>query len=733
MKRLLLLNSLFFSVLLSNANTIIVKNIDELNAANKKALPGDTVILQNGEWKNITIKLSCNGTEKKPIVFKSQTAGKVIVTGNSKLKLGGNWIVVNGLFFKNGYAGDDAVISFRIDSKQLANNCRVTNTVIDDFNNPKRMDENNWVLFYGKNNQLDRCSFKNKKNMGVLLAVILDDDRSRENFHSIDHNYFGKRPPLASNGGEIIRVGVSQHCQFNSNTQIKNNFFEHCDGETEIISIKSCSNVVEENIFKECQGSVVLRHGDNNLVKGNYFLGNDKTGSGGVRVINKGQKVINNIFYKCRGVDFRSPLAVMNGIPNSPAHRYVQVINAEIANNTFYECSAISLCEGSDAERTLPPDKVNFFNNVFYNTRDSIIYKAYDDIKGIHFTSNKVSDKVSQLLPDGFTKTILTKQDNFPKTGTIRKTGSSVNNIPIAEKEIYTSSGANWFKKYSVSNSNKTIFINCLTAGEIYKQLEGTEEVTIQLTGKEYKISKPFVISKTVHFKSDKKNSIKFETENILSLFILSGKGNLTLNSINIDGKNIKSTHFISSDSNGYSDHYNLAINNCSFQNFSNKNGCQNIFYAFKYMIADSIAINNNSFINNSCNFFFMNEENEDKGYYNAEKIFIGHNNFSSQTGTLLNIYRGGNDESTLGPDITFSHNSLNSCSSENGQPLISFTGIQVTNLFSNSFTNCNNGAILIKYTDIVRAKHLFEKNNLVASGQLEKDQFLTEKDNIIK
>jgi poly(beta-D-mannuronate) lyase len=106
---------------------------------------------------------------------------------------------------------------------------------------------------------------------------------SRENFHSIDHNYFGKRPPLASNGGEIIRVGVSQHCQFNSNTQIKNNFFEHCDGETEIISIKSCSNVVEENVFKESQGSVVLRHGDNNLVKGNYFVGNDKTGSGGVR------------------------------------------------------------------------------------------------------------------------------------------------------------------------------------------------------------------------------------------------------------------------------------------------------------------------------------------------------------------------------------------------------------------------------------------------------------------
>src|SRR6188768_2349451 len=440
MKRLLLIKCLFFIVMLSNANTITVKNIDELNAANKKALPGDTVILQNGEWRNVTIKLSCNGTEKNPIVFKSQTAGKVIITGNSKLKLGGNYIVVKGLFFKNGYAGDDAVISFRNDNKQLANNCRVTNTVIDDFNNPKRMDENNWVLFYGKNNRLDHCSFKNKKNMGVLLAVVLDDDRSRESFHSIDHNYFGKRPPLASNGGEIIRVGVSQHCQFNSNTQIKNNFFEHCDGETEIISIKSCANVVESNIFKECQGSVVLRHGDNNVVMNNYFLGNDKIGSGGVRVIDKGQQVSDNIFYKCRGVDFRSPLVIMNGVPNSPPTRYVQVTNAEIVKNTFYECSPISLCEGSDAERTLPPDNVNFSNNVFYNSRDSVIYNVFDDIKGIHFISNKASNKIYQPLPDGFTKTVL---------------ASSLSNIPITEKQVYTSSGTNWFKKFTASNSKK--------------------------------------------------------------------------------------------------------------------------------------------------------------------------------------------------------------------------------------------------------------------------------------
>src|SRR6266404_7113571 len=354
---------LTFTILLIHsvfAKTLVVRNIEELNTANDLAKPGDSIILQNGVWNNIVIKLNCSGTREEPIVFKAQTAGKVIISGISQLRLGGNYIIVDGLLFTNGYSPSNAVIDFRISNKELANNCRVTNSVVDGFNKPKRMSDDNWVSFSGKNNRLDHCSFLNKKNLGVLVAVILDDDRSRQNFHSIDHNYFGIRPPLASNGGESIRVGVAEHCQFNSNTQIKNNFFEYCDGETEIISIKSGSNVVSNNVFKECQGSVVLRHGNDNAVTNNLFLGYGKEATGGVRVINRGQWIINNFFYKCRGESFRSPLAIMNGIPNSPPTRYVQVTDAVVMNNTFVDCSPMSLGEGSDEERTLSPANVLF-------------------------------------------------------------------------------------------------------------------------------------------------------------------------------------------------------------------------------------------------------------------------------------------------------------------------------------------------------------------------------------
>jgi poly(beta-D-mannuronate) lyase len=733
MIRLLVLTSLLTSAVITNATTLVVKNIGELNAANKKAQPGDIIILQNGEWKNVVIRLDCNGTKEKPITFKAQNPGKVLITGNSKLKIGGNYIVVDGFYFTRGYSGDDAVITYRIDSRQLANDCRVTNTVINDFNNPKRMDENYWVAFYGKNNRLDHCGFIDKKNMGVLLAVILDDERSRENFHSITNNYFGRRPPLASNGGEIIRVGVSQHCQYNSNTHIGYNFFEHCDGETEIISIKSCANEVEGNVFKECQGSVVLRHGDNNIVAGNYFLGNDKPATGGVRVINKGQAVVSNIFYKCRGIDFRSPLAIMNGIPNSPAHRYVQVTDAQIMDNSFYECSPISLCEGSDTERTLPPSNVILGNNTFYNTRDSIIYKVYDDIKGIRFGKNTVSSNVKQDLVGGFEKVNLRPQKVLPQKEQSAIEYPSIDNISFTENEIRNSSGAAWFVKHPVSLEKKMISVNCTNAAEVYKQLERPEPVTIKLTGTEYSLSRPFLISKKVQFISDKSSTIKFNTGGLLSVFIISGNGNLELMNLSIDGKNIKTLNFISSDSSGYSDHYTLSIINCSIKKLDQANGCQNIFYALKSMIADSIIIRNNSFTDNKCNFLIMNEEKEDKGYYNAEKILIGHNNFTSQTGSLLDIYRGGNDESTLGPHLSFSHNKLSNYKTLAGDALIKLTGVQVSNIFSNNFSGCNSSGILITYKDIVRARHNFEKNKLIGSGNIEKNQFVTEVDNTIR
>ncbi|MBK6936657.1 MAG: TonB-dependent receptor [Chitinophagaceae bacterium] len=663
MLRLLLIPVFLFTSFANYASTIIVKNITELNTANQQAKPGDIIVLKNGNWENVTIKLTCNGSRENPVYVKAETAGKVVITGNSKLGIGGEYIVVEGLLFTKGYAGSDAVITFRTGKDKLANNCQVTNCAIDDFNNSRRTDENYWVAFYGKNNRLDHSSFRNKKNLGVLLAVILDDERSRENHHSIDHNYFGRRVPLASNGGEIIRVGVSQHCQFNSNTRVANNYFDNCDGETEIVSIKSCSNEVEENIFKECQGSVVLRHGDNNTVAGNFFIGNTKPGTGGVRVINKGQNVISNIFFRCRGVDFRSPLAVMNGIPNSPAHRYVQVADAEIAYNSFYECSPVTFCEGSDTERTLPPDKVRFHDNVFYNKKDSSVYRAYDDISGIQFDNNSVSKETKQELLAGFVKANIPAQKPVLYRNGKEPEYPHVDIIPLADKEAYGASGAKWFAKTMADITSKRVAVKCITAGQLYAQLERNEPVAITLTGTTYLLNKPLTITKQVSLNSNPGKTIKFVTEKMQSVFVLEGNGSLHLNGLKMDGSLINAENLIASSNAGSSGHYSVIVNNCRFYNFGQTTELKHIFYAYKSMVADSISFSKNTIENNKAGIISMNEEKDDKGYYNAEKIVFNNNTVSNLLGGVINIYRGGNDESTMGPFLQVAGNTFTNCS----------------------------------------------------------------------
>lgn len=687
-----------------HAQQIMVKDLPEMEKANREAMPGDTINLRGGTWNNVAIVLNCNGTKEKPIVFRAETRGGVKITGKSSLQIGGSFIEVMGLHFMKGCAGRSAVISFRSGTNEIANNCRLSDCVIDDFNNANRMDDNNWIVLFGKNNRVDHCNLINKKNMGVVLAVILDDERSRENFHSIDSNYFGKRIPLASNGGEIIRVGLSQHCQFNSNTIIRDNLFEYCDGETEIISIKSGSNIVSGNVFKESQGSVVLRHGDNNTVRDNAFIGNGKTGTGGVRVINKGQTVTGNLFYKCRGSGFRAPLAIMNGIPNSPANRYVQVTEAVITENTFVECSPMSLGEGSDPERTLSPAGVDFARNMFYNTRDTAVYLSWDDISGIRFASNIVSPSVRQRLQTGFTR---------PAKFLI----PSSTEVALREKKLRKAIGARW---YAANKEVKTAYsvVKCNSASEVYRQLNSSKPVSIELTGASYHFKEPLVINRPVRF-TTKGRSVALGAPAMRSLFVISGRGQLSLDNFSVNGAGVAATHFISSDSSGSSDHFNLWVNSSVFTSLWRERGCRNFFFASRSIIADSIVFVNNTFRDNHVEMFMMNDETTDRGYYNAEKIAWRGNDVTNHDGRLMDIYRGGVDESTLGPLFIFEKNKLSQVHSKKGEPMIRLYGVQQSVIKGNTFAACNGGGVLIRFEDRVRADHKLYANRYDTSGEV--------------
>ena len=58
-------------------------------------------------------------------------------------------------------------------------------------------------------------------------------------------------------------------------------------------------------MFYKSEGSVVTRHGNYVNVDGNYFIGDGENENyGGIRIINTGHWVTNNLFYKIKGKEF---------------------------------------------------------------------------------------------------------------------------------------------------------------------------------------------------------------------------------------------------------------------------------------------------------------------------------------------------------------------------------------------------------------------------------------------
>lgn len=263
-----------------------------------------------------------------------------------------------------------------------------------------------------KTNRVDHNHLVGKSNSGVTMVVRLNSKESQENNHTIDHNYFGPRQNLGSNGGETLRIGTSHFSRTNSQTKVASNYFDRCNGEHEIISNKSCENVYKENTFYECTGTLTMRHGNRTLVDGNVFIGNGKPSTGGIRVINGQQTVTNNYAIGLTGYRFRGAFVMMNGIYNSPINRYDQVKDAVVKKNTFINCDNIQLCAGSDSERSAPPINSSISENIFYHDSKDDLFTIYDDIKGISFENNIISKNVETGIPTGFEKKDITLVKN---------------------------------------------------------------------------------------------------------------------------------------------------------------------------------------------------------------------------------------------------------------------------------------------------------------------------------
>lgn len=668
----------------------LVETFEQFNQAVSTVKPGGEIVLADGIWENVELVFKAQGLHNKKITLRAQTPGKVIITGRSNLAFSGEYIVVSGLVFKDGFTPTGEVISFRTSNKDVANNSRVTNIVIDNFSTDERQMSDLWVAMYGKNNRFDHNSLVNKRNRGVTLAVRLDTKASRDNKHMIEYNYFGPRQILGANGGETLRIGTSHFSREYSNTTAQYNYFDRTNGEHEIISNKSSGNSLLNNVFFETQGTLTMRHGHFTKVEGNYFLGNRKPNTGGIRIINESQSVSNNYMYGLTGKRLRGALVIMNGVPNSPPNRYDPVIDSVMNNNIVIDSDHIELGAGADEERSAPPTTSEFKGNIILGMSNLTPFSLYDDMSGLDFKGNYLNQEASNPIKTGFNKTPYAVNLNkyglkSPNQALLDEINFGEIKLPIIKEEA----GAIFYsKKENVVAFKSGRIINVETGtNTLLTALESSQagDILVLENGGEYLLTKFAEIHHpiTIMAKEGEKSLIRSQKPNFINI---ENGGSLEIENLWFEGSqspDYKGNTVISTSSTSMNINYSLYVRDVKVTDLD-VNGYFYFFKANAGTFADTIEILDSEFSNISGAILQLNREIDDLGVYSVENLTISGNTFTGINEEVVTIYRGGRDESTFGPIVTVRDNTLNNVgtgTTHRSRASMYFHGVQKLNI----------------------------------------------------
>ena len=404
----------------------------DLKTLIKNISAGDCIILENGNWKDIDLKLAdLPGTNQSPISIRAETPGEVVFSGKSRFRLSGQHAVVSGISFRD-CIGDHDIFETRTNKDELGIHFRITQCAFEQTRDFKTNKSPKWLSLHGSNHRVDHCYFAGKRSLGTTLVVWIHQSPGK---HRIDHNFFGPRAELGQNGGETIRIGTSTRSESVCKCVVEDNYFLACNGEAEVISNKSCENIFRHNLFDQCVGTLTLRHGHRCLVDGNVFLGRQKPRTGGVRIIGSGHRVTNNYFEGLRGDKIRAAVCLMNGIPNGPLNGYAPVEDAIVAHNTIIDSeSPLNIGAGvGSRNRTVVPKNCLIANNLFAEVKRFIVTA---NVTPNHFVwagnKQQFSDEFNDPLPgfeqvdlrlqrivDGMLRPVSTRQ---LKTKAVKKT-----------------------------------------------------------------------------------------------------------------------------------------------------------------------------------------------------------------------------------------------------------------------------------------------------------------------
>lgn len=379
------------------SNKEIYKSLDSLKA-------GDTLSLKDGVYKNIQLVVNQSGISGNPIYIKAEHPGRVFYTGNVKVELRGSFLVLDGIFFRNGsrditkwkthgpglvaiYGSHDRITQCAFDAFDEANGAWITTSI----------PANGKVPQY---NRIDHCNFVNK----ITFDQVINLDNSKQGpmkegtpggpptYDRIDHCFFSN-PKKPGNADGAIRVGY--HRNDTGRCVIDSNLFMRQDSEPEIITSKSQENVYFDNTFLNCWGTFNFRHGNQQYAINNFFITTDeKHPYGGMFIWGSQHVIADNYFDLKTTIPHRGNAAIYLN-PGAEASEHALAFDILIVNNFFrnvngYAINFIPLATRREAFCKQYGYTYQFVhnitlkNNVFYSRLHSSFPFFNDTLSGNH-------------------------------------------------------------------------------------------------------------------------------------------------------------------------------------------------------------------------------------------------------------------------------------------------------------------------------------------------------------
>jgi len=377
--------------------------------------PGDTVMVLDGTYNLGGLKVTHGGSALKPIIVKSKNLYGAKITGPTYFNLSYQSYVTYEGFDINVDAGSTIFKMEGCSNVRITRNWLRMPTITDTQTSKWITIGDLWdnAVCNSHDNRFDHNLFDGKFDQGAWLVIdgshgtvpaISQHDR-------IDHNIFRNNTPRVTNEKETIRIGVSDLCKLDAFTVVENNLFEDCDGDPEIVSLKSCKDTVRYNTFRRCVGTVSLRQGNNSVVEGNFFFGENKTtlfgtetiGCGGVRIYGMNHKIINNYFEGLTGDKWDAACTITNGdVTNTSTSNSSHFLaeNVLFAFNTLVNNkSNIEVGFDNNGAYGLSPKNNIIANNIVVGTVNPFIkYYSTASLAGVGFQNNLMHPAGSATL-----------------------------------------------------------------------------------------------------------------------------------------------------------------------------------------------------------------------------------------------------------------------------------------------------------------------------------------------